>query len=184
MMRKKIFIAALLLGGLSVQAQEKVMNIQKKDGTCVQTRMAELKQISFLTLEEGSQGLLVKTLGGETVPVLFEANPVVTVTSSKLVIKSTGADNVEVAINDLAEIQFGDATDAITAPGGFAFVLQQGAALLRGIPEGTVPQVYDLGGRSLPTPPVHGGDLRLSRATLGPGIFIVKVGTFSTKIQL
>jgi hypothetical protein len=44
--------------------------------------------------------------------------------------------------------------------------------------------IYSIDGRSLPTPSFSNGELRLSRATLGTGIFIVKVGTFSTKIQL
>lgn len=78
-MRKILVVATLFLGVLSVQAQEKVMNVQKKDGTSAQTRVAELKQISFLTVDEGGQGLLVKTLGGETAAVLFEAHPVVTI---------------------------------------------------------------------------------------------------------
>lgn len=185
-MRKILIAVALSFGALSVQAQEKVMNIQKADGTCVQTRVADLKQISFLTVEEGGQGLLVKTLGGQTAAVLFETNPVVTVSSGKLVVKSSSADAVEFEISDIAEIQFGDASDetAISRHEGFACVLQEGGALLRGIPQGTVARVYSLDGRCLPTPPCHGGELRLSRATLGAGIFIVKVGTFSTKIQL
>ena len=57
-MRKILFVASLFLGSLSSQAQEKVMNIQKTDGTIAQTRLADLKQISFLTVEEGGQGLL------------------------------------------------------------------------------------------------------------------------------
>lgn len=185
-MKKIIFVATLFLGVLSGQAQEKVMNIQKTDGTISQTRVADLKQISFLTVEEGGQGLLVKTLDGETAAVLFEANPVVTVSNGKLTIKSSSADAVQFEISDIAEIQFGDASDAtaISKPEGFAFVIQEGGVLLRGIPEGVKPLIYTTAGHSIKTPlPSSGGEMRLSRATLGTGIFIVKVGTFSTKIQ-
>ena len=198
-MRKILLLATLFLAPLSGQAQEtprlqsrlgansseKVMNILKTDGTTTQTRVADLKQISFLTVDEGGQGLLVKTLGGETAAVLFEANPVVTISSGKLVVKSSSADPVEFEISDIAEIMFGDASDAtaVSEVKGFACVLQDSGALLRGIPTGVTPRVYSLDGRSLPTPPVHNGELRLSRATLGTGIFIVKVGTFSAKIQ-
>ena len=70
-MRKILVVATLFLGVLTGKAQEKVMNIQKTDGTTSQTRVADLKQISFLTVEEGGQGLLVKTMGGETTAVLF-----------------------------------------------------------------------------------------------------------------
>ena len=162
------------------------MDIQMADGTSTRTRLADLKQISFLTVEEGGQGLIVKTLGGETAAVLFETNPIVTVSDGKLVIKPASADAMEFEITDIAEIQFGDATDA-TAIGkleGFACVLQDGGVLLRGIPSGVVPRVYSIDGRSFPTPHFTEGQLRLNRATLGTGIFVVKVGTFSTKIQL
>lgn len=185
-MRKILVVATLFLGVLSVQAQEKVMNVQKKDGTSAQTRVAELKQISFLTVDEGGQGLLVKTLGGETAAVLFVAHPVVTISDGKLIVKPISADAMEFEISDIAEILFGDASDAtaISDLKGFACVLQDRGALLRGIPKGVKPRVYSLDGRRLQTPPVQGGELRLCRATLGTGIFIVKVGTFSTKIRL
>lgn len=185
-MRKIVFVTALLLGVLSGQAQEKVMNIMWTDGTGTQTRVADLSQISFLTVDEGGQGLLVKTSDGETAAVLFETNPVVTVSNGMLKVKPSTGVALEFEITDIAEIQFGDATDAtaIGKPGGFACVLQDGGVLLRGIPNGVVPRVYSIDGRSYPTPHFTGGQLRLSRSTLGTGIFIVKVGTFSTKIQL
>lgn len=185
-MRKTLAVATLFLGVLSGKAQEKVMNILKTDGTSTQTRVADLKQISFLTVDEGGQGLLIKTLGGETAAVLFETNPVVTISSGKLTVKSSSADAVEFEITDIAEILFGEASDAtaISELKGFACVLQNGGALLRGIPKGIKPHVYSLDGRSIPTPPFSNGELQLNRATLGTGIFIVKVGTFSTKIQL
>lgn len=184
-MRKTLVVAILFLGALSGQAQEKVMNILKTDGTSSQTRVTDLKQISFLTVNEGGQGLMVKTLGGETVAVLFEANPVVTISSGKLIVKSSSADAIEIEITDIEEILFGEASDAtaINELKGFACILQDNGALLRGIPKGVKPRVYSLDGRSLPTSPLRNGELQLNRATLGTGIFIVKVGTFSTKIQ-
>ena len=184
-MRKIIVLATLFLCILSSEAQEKVMNVQKTDGTSNQTRVEDLKQISFLAINEDNHGLLVKTLGGETAAVLFEANPVVTVSDGKLTVKYSSAAPVEFEITDIAEIVFGDVSDAtaISELKGFGCVLQDGGALLRGIPKGVTPRVYSIDGRSLPTPPFQGGELRLSRATLSTGIFIVKVGTFSAKIQ-
>lgn len=184
-MRKILLVTALLIGSLSTQAQEKVMNILKADGTSAQTRVADLKQISFLAMEDGDQGLIVKTLGGETVGVRFQTNPVVTVVSGKLNIKSSDPDPVQIEITEIAEITFGEvAADALNDLKGFEFLLQEGGALLRGIPAGTQPRVYSLDGRQLPTPAIHGGELLLNRASLGKGIFVVKVGTFVTKIQL
>ena len=185
-MRRIIFLATLFLCALSSGAQEKVMNVQKTDGTTAQTRVADLKQISFLSVDEGGQGLLVTTSDGETVAVLFEANPVVTVSSGKLTVKSDSEDVVQFEIADIVEILFGDASSAtpVSRVEGFSCVLQDGGVLLRDIPKGVMPRVYSIDGRTLPTPSFRNGELRLSRETLGSGIFIVKVGSFSTKIKL
>ena len=169
-MRKTLFAALLSLCAFAGNAQEKVMNIVKTDGTRIQTRVEELKQISFLTVSEGGEGLVVKTIGGGTASILFEESPVVTIQKGKLTIKPKTTDAVEFEITDIEEIVFG-------------IILQNGGALLKGIPEGTEPRIYTIDGRTVPTPPLHNGELRLSRNTLGTGIFIVKVGTFSTKIK-
>ena len=183
---RKILAVTLSLCILPIHADEKVMNIQKKDGTTMQTRVADLKQINFLTTNEGDQGLLVKTQNGETAAILFKTVPVVTIASGKLTVKSTYADPVEFEITDIAEIQFGDKSEvtAINLPKGLTCVLQEGGTLLRGIPEGVQPRLYSLDGRNLPTPPVEEGELQLNRSTLGSGVFIVKIGSLATKIQL
>ena len=62
--RKILVTATLFFGALSVLAQEKVMNIQKKDGSSAQTRVADLKEISFLTVDEGSDLMLEKLTNG------------------------------------------------------------------------------------------------------------------------
>lgn len=183
---RKILAVTLSLCILPIHADEKVMNIQKKDGTTMQTRVADLKQINFLTTNEGDQGLLVKTQNGETAAILFKTVPVVTIASGKLTVKSTYADPVEFEITDIAEIQFGDKSEAaaINLPKGLTCEFQEGGALLRGIPEGVQPRLYSLDGRNLPTPPVEEGELQLNRSTLGSGVFIVKIGSLATKIQL
>ena len=192
-MRKTLFITMLSLFALWGRAQEKVMNVVKTDNTRTQTRLADLKGISFLAVDAGRQGLIVKSVGGETTEVLFETNPVVTAANGKLTIKPGTDDGMEFEINDIAEIVFGEVTTGISltpdpSPKGegskYVFVLQDRGATLRNISEGVKPRVYAVDGRSLPTPPVVNGELLLNRATLGSGVFIVKVGAFSTKIKL
>lgn len=185
-MKNLLLLMVMLLGTQLCGAQEKVMNVLKKDGTSTQTRVTELDKICFLAMECGDQGLKVKTTGGETVAVLFEANPVVTVTSGKMVIKSDNAEKVEVEVTEIEEICFGSTSDdtAIRELKGFTFVMQDGGALLRDIPQGEVPHIYTVDGRSVPTPPVRNGELLLNRASLGEGIYIVKVGAFCGKIKL
>lgn len=184
-MRKSLILAVLLLGSLSLQAQEKVMNIQMADGTTAQTRVADLKRISFLTIGNGNQGLIVKTSGGESVTIRFEANPVVTVEKGKLNITSSQDEDMAIEITNISEIQFGESDGtAISEIEGFSCIIQDGGILLQGIPHDLKPCIYSIDGRSLPTPTVSGNELRLNHATLGPGIYIVKVGSFATKIKI
>jgi len=196
-MRKILVVATLFLGTLSgltqpaprlqsrlgVNTSEKVMNVLKSDGTTDQTRLADLKQISFLALDAGTKGLVVKTLGGGMTAVLFESNPVITISSGRMVVKPSSGNTMRFEITDIEEILFDDDPVSISEPKGYSFVVQDGGAVLRDIPKGVQPRIYSIDGRSLPTPPLQNGELRLSRATLGTGIFIVKVGSVSTKIQ-
>lgn len=185
-MRKILAVAILSLCALSVYAQEKVMKIQKTDGTIAQTRVKELKQISFLSVEEGIKGLLIRSLNGGEAVVLFEANPKVTISNGKLTVKSTSATDVVFEVEDIAEISFDEDAIAtsISNVKDFDCVFQADGALLQDIPQGIMPCVYSLDGRKLPTPPMKDGVLQLNRSTLGSGIFVVKVGTFTTKIKL
>ncbi len=184
-MRKILTVATLLLCALTGRAQEKVMNVLKTDGSSSRTRVAELSQISFLAADEGSQGLTVKTVGGETAFVRFESNPVVTVADGRLLVKPSTEDAMEFEITDIAEILFGEAPDVTAIKGLSVFdcELRDDGVVFRGIPEGITPRVYSVDGRSLPKPLFHDGELRLSRETLGTGIFVVKIGSFATKIK-
>ena len=185
-MTKTLVATALFLASLPALAQEKVMNIMKTDGTSTQTRVADLKQISFLTVNAGTQGLMVKTKAGETATVLFETNPVVTVSGGTLAITPSSAGALKFEITDIAEILFDDTPNSI-APGkqkSLTCIGQGDGVLLRGIPHGAKPLVCSTDGRILATPAVHNGEARLSRETLGTGVFIVKAGTFCAKVHL
>jgi len=45
-------------------------------------------------------------------------------------------------------------------------------------------KVCTIDGRIVPIPHCAGGELRLTRASLGSGIYIVRIGAFATKITL
>ena len=109
-----------------------------------------------------------------------------TVASGTLVIKPNSTEALEIEISDIAEIRFGDMPNSITSSQAktLSCIMQDDGALINGISKGITPRVYSTDGRSLPVPPVSNGQLRLDRSTLGTGIFIVKVGTLSTKIML
>lgn len=63
-MRQFLVEATIFLCALSGQAQEKVMNILKTDGTSTHTRVADLKQINFFTVDEGHDVMLEKFNNG------------------------------------------------------------------------------------------------------------------------
>lgn len=117
------------------------MNIWKTDGTSTQTRVADLKQISFLRVDGANQGMQVKTLGGETVAVLFETEPIVTVASGTLVIKPDSTEALEIEISDIAEIRFGDMPNSITSSQAktLSCIMQDDGALISGISKGITP---------------------------------------------
>lgn len=184
-MRKTIALATILLMALTCNAQEKAINIIKTDGTTTETRMAELDEISFLTINPGTQGLIIKTVGGEKAGILFESNPVVSITKGVLSVKSTSPDVVSFEVSDIAEIIFGDASEAagINRIEGFSCVMRDGSLLLRNIPEGITPSLYSVDGRSVPMPTAADGQLEFSPSSIGRGVFILKVGTFTTKLK-
>ena len=47
-MKRNLIVATLLLCTMPTLAQEMVMKVQKTDGTTAKTRVADLKQITFL----------------------------------------------------------------------------------------------------------------------------------------
>ncbi|MBD5224761.1 MAG: hypothetical protein HDS68_02175 [Bacteroidales bacterium] len=185
-MKKYLIIPAFILCALSATAQEKVMNVQKADGSSNSIRVAELKNISFLAGEEGNQGMLIKRTDGKTTAVLFKSNPEVTVSDGKLIIKSSAPEQSEIEISDIAEIAFGDGSDSVgkIERNDLVCVVYDDGISLRGIPMDTEPLIYSIDGQLMATPTCRNGELNLSRLTLGSGIFIVKVGSFATKIKL
>ena len=112
-MRKILFVATLFLAALSVQAQkiprkqvrqgakasEKVMNVLKTDGTSTQTRVADLKQVSFLTENEGNDVMLEKFNNGALFRNLVKEVEEVTISDTTYNFTSNGFRILEV--NDL-----------------------------------------------------------------------------------
>lgn len=163
------------------------MCVHKTDGTYTLTRVAELNKISFLSIADPDRKLIVGTTVSDPVTVFFGDRPEITVSDGKLVVASKAADSpVEIEIDNVTEIRFDKATSVSSTgeAGGIVCVLQSGAALFRGIPEDAVPEVYTADGRSVPVPPCAGGEMLLSRQKTGSGIFVVRIGTFTTKITL
>ena len=150
-MRKFIIAAFLLHAPLTMQAQEKAMNILMADGSSSQIRVAELSEISFLSVNDRKDCLLLSTKASGEVKILF-------------------GDSA--SVNSIKRIP------------GFSMVVRQDGVLIRGIPQGVVPGAYTTDGISVPLPDSRNGELMLSREALGRGVYVLKVGSFTTKIKL
>ena len=161
------------------------MNILMADGSSSQIRVAELSEISFLSVNDRKDCLLLSTKASGEVKILFESHPVITASRGKLQITlSSPSDTMEYEISDIAEIRFSDSAsvNSIKRIPGFSMVVRQ--VLIRGIPQGVVPQAYTIDGISVPLPGISNGELMLSREALGRGVYVLKVGAFTTKIKL
>lgn len=163
------------------------MRVQNTDGTYTLTRVAEISRISFLSVADRGKAMIVSTVDSDPVTVLFEAQPEVTVSEGSLIISSKSTDTpVRIEINDISEIRFGEdiSLSVPVATAGIVCVLQKGSAIFKGITDGMKVNVCTIDGRSVPVPYCTGGELQLSRSNLGTGIFIVRIGTFTSKITL
>lgn len=68
---------------------------------------------------------------------------------------------------------------------GIACMAQADGVIFTNIPANTKALVFSLDGRTTPVQTVGAdGTLTLSRSELGTGIFIVKIGTFTSKVRL
>ena len=145
------------------------------------------KHLEDLGFTVGSSVTVMNTIGGNHATILLDDQPEVTVAAGSLVVTSKAADSpVKIEIDSIATMKFGDASStkvsALTA--GIICSLQQGTATFKGIPSNTMIKVCTIDGGIVPIPRCTGGELRLTRASLGPGIYIVRIGTFATKITL
>ena len=100
-MRKILVIATLFLGILSGQSQEKVMKVLKKNSTSTRTRVADVKQISFLTGVEGvkeqqaetaqqSTTMFTKLLNGAVMRTKVDEVEEITIADSTFNLNSSG----------------------------------------------------------------------------------------------
>ena len=96
-MKKILVVATLFLGASSGQAQEKVINILKTDGTSTQTRMSDLKQICFLTSDDTT--MLTKLTNGAIFRTEVKQVEEITLTDTTYNLNKTGDRILEA--NDL-----------------------------------------------------------------------------------
>lgn len=143
--------------------------------------------VSIAVRAEGSPNtLVIKLRSGETVEYLLSAQPKLTFSGAQLVVKSDAYE----AAYDLAQLDryyfIRTVTDGIDATQDVQGVLSQSGDRLSfsGLLSGTVVAVYSTTGAAVSS--VKAGDdgrATLSLSGMPRGVYVVKYGNVSTKIQ-
>ena len=94
-MKRNLIVATLLLCTMPTLAQEMVMKVQKTDGTTAKTRVADLKQITFLGTD----------IDEENLP------------SSTMIMKLANGAALRTAMDEVADISFADTTYNVNSGG-------------------------------------------------------------------
>lgn len=155
-MRKLLLTTALLIAGISAQAAE---------------------------------GITVYPALGEPVNFLFENEPEISFLADKLVVRTAQSKTpVEFEIDNISEITLGELSgidaEAAAELKGITATAEAGAVTFSNIPKGTAVTVYTLDGRKALTVMTTDGTCRIDRSKPGTGIYIVRIGAFSTKVAL
>lgn len=128
-------------------------------------------------------GLEVTLCDGATATVLFDANPELSFTGSKLVVTLPDRDGLTYELDAVESIVFKTVSGAedIIAD---AITMQATAAgvTFGNLGVGTPVTVYDLQGRAVQCA-VADGSFTLERSTLPRGVYIVKINNFTTKLS-
>ncbi|MBO4801471.1 MAG: discoidin domain-containing protein [Bacteroidaceae bacterium] len=96
-MRKILVVAALSLGTLWGWSQEMVMKVQRTDGSSTRTPVADVKQISFLTAEEGSDVMLEWLTNGTLLRTAVDSVEEITFADTTFEYNSSGYRILEAA---------------------------------------------------------------------------------------
>ena len=132
--------------------------------------------LAFL-LASAFDGLKVTPVSGDPVVFLFEKQPEASFLAGKLQIKTQGEAPVSFELDGVAAVEFvkSSAVRDIAAEAGIMFATDS---------EGTAARVFTTAGRLALSRQVAGGEFRLRRSELSPGVYIVKINQFVTKITL
>ena len=134
--------------------------------------------LAFL-LASAFDGLKVTPVSGDPVVFLFEKQPEASFLAGKLQIKTQGEAPVSFELDGVAAVEFVKSS----AVRDIAATDSEGA-VFSNIPEGTAARVFTTAGRLALSRQVAGGEFRLRRSELSPGVYIVKINQFVTKITL
>ena len=133
-------------------------------------------------------GLTITPFTGDPVTFLYSQEPDISFIGKSLKITTIGSEApVTLDMDNIKEITLGKSAgvEDLKDVQGIACMAQADGVIFTNIPANTKALVFSLDGRTTPVQTVGAdGTLTLSRSELGTGIFIVKIGTFTSKVRL
>lgn len=122
---------------------------------------------------------------GDPVSFLFEQQPEVSFLAGSLRIQTAGnGQPVVFELNEIDHISFGDSSSAsLPEEAGIRFFADSEGVHFLNIPLGLHAGIYDASGRALLSRTTTDPELHISRSSYPSGVYIVKIGSFNTKIK-
>lgn len=130
------------------------------------------------------EGLTVTTKSGTTATFLYVDKPEVTFPRGKVVITSEGSDPATFEIDDVAEIKLDTeaGVDCVEAAAGISFSIDGEGLHFYNVPAGARAIVANIAGVVILDRTVEYGLLTIGRDIFQKGVYIVRVGDFTTKV--
>lgn len=159
---------------------------------------AALMLLSAFTMSAALTALHIHTASRGVVTLLLEDEPELTFNEDRSItveVTSPSAEPTEpinLSFDDVEGCTYGDANDYVEDGVSSAVVDNDNEIVIHfdgnlvifdGVPQSLTAEVYSLNGTKVANVPAMDGTVSLDRSTLGRGVYIVRIGTFVTKLS-
>lgn len=129
--------------------------------------------------------LRVNHTSGDVVHFVLDDQPQISFTGSKLKIVSTvNPQGTHFELDDIESLDFTEALAAEAPDAGLKVTTDREGVTITNVPEGATVVVCNLTGHTINVPVTADGTLRLLRADLQKGVYIIKINDFTLKTIL
>lgn len=186
--RVLLFAAALSAALWTTASENRMIRLHNADGTSTVLCTDDVRKISFLAPDVDDKGITMHFTDGRFVTVYFCDEPSVSFGDGSVTLSSAGGESpVAVSFEDVAALTLGELA-SVCAPGdaatGIGCRVLPEEVIFSGVPDGGVAEVFAVDGRVEGIYPAAAGEIVVQHNRLGAGTHIVRIGTFSVKINL
>ncbi len=131
--------------------------------------------------------LRIMSKNGSATTYLFDVQPELSFNGNVLVVtQAAQGSTASFELDDVDYYDFADVVSGVTAvdaASGITMQLSSSQATFQGVPQGAAVAVYTIDGRQVLATTATGGQVTIDAATVGGGVAVVRIGTFTTKIK-